>query len=139
MSQPLHQTKLRAPPRGTAERYLRSVSARFLIRARCFSDRARSGFRSEGPRTNDSLGESPDRLRRGHPRDLVRNLVLRPPPVHLRYAPQRRQYVATLELLTEVVQPVRVSRDHVDRFGRHAREAGLLPIPYSACFFKGNL
>src|SRR5213594_1470774 len=90
MSQTLHQTKLRAPPRGTAERYLRSVSARFLIRARCFSDRARSGFRSEGPRTNDSLGESADRLRRGHPRDLVRNLLLRRPAVHLRYALQGR-------------------------------------------------
>src|SRR2546426_4404204 len=89
MSQTLHQTKLRAPPRGTAERYLRSVSGRFLIRARCFSDCARSGFRSEGPRTNHSLGESPDRLRRGHPRDLVRNLLLRRPPVHLRYALQR--------------------------------------------------
>src|SRR3989475_2479777 len=89
MSQTLHQTKLRAPPRGTAERYLRSVFARFLIRARCFSDRARSGFRSEGPRTNHSLGESPDRLRRGHPRDLVRNLLLRRPAVHLRYALQR--------------------------------------------------
>src|SRR6059036_3868254 len=89
MSQTLHQTKLRAPPRGTAERYLRSVSARFLIRAPCFSDRARSGFPSEGPRTNHSLGESPDRLRRGHPRDLVRNLLLRRPPVHLRYAPER--------------------------------------------------
>jgi hypothetical protein len=49
------------------------------------------------------------------------------------------RYVATLELLTEVVQPVRVSRNQVDRFGRDAREAGLLPIPYSACFFKGNL
>src|SRR3989449_7090106 len=90
MSQTLHQTKLRAPPRGTAERYLRSVSARFLIRRLAFSDRARSGFRSKGPRTNDSIGESPDRLRRGHPRDLVRNLLLRRPPVHLRYAPQRR-------------------------------------------------
>src|SRR5437867_11906803 len=90
MSQTLHQTKLRAPPRGTAERYLRSVSARFLIRAPCFSDRARSGFRSEGPRTNDSIGESPDRLRRGYSRDLVRNLLLRRPPVHLRYAPHRR-------------------------------------------------
>src|SRR3989442_791407 len=49
------------------------------------------------------------------------------------------RYVATLELLTEVVQPVRVSRNHVERFGRDAREAGLLPIPYTACFFKGNL
>jgi len=49
------------------------------------------------------------------------------------------RYVATLELLTEVVEPIRVSRNHVDRFGRDAREAGLLPIPYSACFFRGNL
>src|SRR5256886_16849986 len=27
----------------------------------------------------------------------------------------------------------------MDRFGREARAAGLLPIPYSACFFKANL
>ena len=49
------------------------------------------------------------------------------------------QYVATLELLTEVVQPVQVSPDRIRRFGRDARGAGLLPIPYSTCFFKGNL
>ena len=49
------------------------------------------------------------------------------------------RYVATLELLTEVVQSVRVSRNRMDRFGREARAAGLLPIPYSACFFKANL
>jgi len=49
------------------------------------------------------------------------------------------QYVATLELLTEVVQPVRVSPGRIRRFGRDARGAGLLPIPYSACFFKENL
>jgi len=49
------------------------------------------------------------------------------------------RYVATLELLTEVVQPVRVSRDRIHRFGRDAREAGLLPIPYTACFSKRNL
>src|SRR5207245_5401826 len=49
------------------------------------------------------------------------------------------RHVATLELLTEVVEPIRISRDRVRRFGRDAREAGLLPIPYSGCFFKGNL
>ncbi|OLD91817.1 hypothetical protein AUG86_00120 [Euryarchaeota archaeon 13_1_20CM_4_64_14] len=49
------------------------------------------------------------------------------------------QYVATIEVLTEVVQPVRVSRESVDRFRRDARAAGLLPIPYTGCFFKGNL
>jgi hypothetical protein len=49
------------------------------------------------------------------------------------------RYVATIELLTEVVQPVRVARDSVDRFAREARAGGLLPIPYSGCFFKGNL
>jgi len=49
------------------------------------------------------------------------------------------RYVATLELLTEVVEPIGVTRDRIRRFGRDARAAGLLPIPYSACFFKGNL
>ena len=50
-----------------------------------------------------------------------------------------RRYVATLELLTEVLEPVRVSGDRIHRFNRDARAGGLLPIPYSACFFKGNL
>src|SRR6266705_1869741 len=49
------------------------------------------------------------------------------------------RYVATIELLTEVAEPVRGSRDRIQRFGRDARAGGLLPIPYSACFFKGNL
>ena len=49
------------------------------------------------------------------------------------------RYVATIELLTEVVEPVRISRDRIQRFGRDALAGGLLPIPYSACFFKGNL
>ncbi len=49
------------------------------------------------------------------------------------------RYVATIELLTEVVQPVRVARESIDRFRRDARAVGVLPIPYSGCFFKGNL
>lgn len=49
------------------------------------------------------------------------------------------RYVATIELLTEVVQPVRVARASIDRFRREVRARGLLPIPYTGCFFKGNL
>jgi hypothetical protein len=49
------------------------------------------------------------------------------------------RFVATIELLTEVVQPFRVGRDRIRRFERDARRLGLLPIPYSNCVFKGNL
>ena len=49
------------------------------------------------------------------------------------------RYVATIEPLTEVVETVRVARSSVDRFHRDARVTGLLPIPYTGCFFKGNL
>jgi hypothetical protein len=49
------------------------------------------------------------------------------------------RFVATIELLTEVVQPLRVGRDWIRRFERDARRTGLLPIPYSGCFFKANL
>ena len=49
------------------------------------------------------------------------------------------RFVATIELLTEIVKPVSISRDHLDRFCDDARANGLLPIPYSACFFRGNL
>jgi hypothetical protein len=49
------------------------------------------------------------------------------------------QYIASIELLTEVVEPVRVDRGPVDRFVREARAGGLLPIPYTGCFFNGNL
>jgi len=48
-------------------------------------------------------------------------------------------YVATIELLTEVATPVRIAPSRVERFGRDARRAGLLPLPYSGCFFKENL
>lgn len=49
------------------------------------------------------------------------------------------RFVATIELLTEVVQPIRLGRERIFRFCQAARRAGLLPIPYSGCFFKGNL
>ncbi len=51
----------------------------------------------------------------------------------------RGRFVATIELLTEVVQPLRISASQVRHFGRSARTHGLLPIPYSACFFRENL
>jgi hypothetical protein len=51
----------------------------------------------------------------------------------------RGRFVATIELLTEVVRPVDVSKDRIGRFSREIRRTGLLAIPYSGCFFKGNL
>jgi hypothetical protein len=48
-------------------------------------------------------------------------------------------HVATIELLTEVVAPVHIPADRVREFCRDARICGLLPIPYSGCFFKENL
>ncbi|HYY48873.1 MAG TPA: hypothetical protein VFA17_09375 [Thermoplasmata archaeon] len=49
------------------------------------------------------------------------------------------RFVATIELLTEVVRPIRLGRERVLRFCRDAQRSGLLPIPYSGCFFRGNL
>ncbi len=47
--------------------------------------------------------------------------------------------VATIELLTEVIAPVRIAVARVRRFGAACRAVGLMPIPYTGCFFKGNL
>jgi hypothetical protein len=44
-------------------------------------------------------------------------------------------YVATLELLTEIVEPVRISANRVERFCQEARAMGLLSVPYTGCFF----
>lgn len=49
------------------------------------------------------------------------------------------KYVATAEILTEVVNPLRISRARVRDLERDAARRGLLAIPYSSCFFKGNL
>jgi len=48
-------------------------------------------------------------------------------------------HVSTAELLTEVVKPVRATTGEVDGFRRKAARQAMTPIPYSACFFKGNL
>lgn len=49
-------------------------------------------------------------------------------------------HVSTAELLTEVVKPVHVmTTREVDAFGRKAARHAMTPIPYSTCFFKGNL
>jgi len=50
-----------------------------------------------------------------------------------------RRYVATVELLTEVVTPVRIAPTRVRRFGGECRDLGLLPLPYSGCYFKDDL
>lgn len=49
------------------------------------------------------------------------------------------KYVSTAELLTEILEPLRVSRARVEELGRAAARQGLLAIPYTSCFFKGNL
>lgn len=48
-------------------------------------------------------------------------------------------HVSTVELLTEVLNPIRISSERVRGFARLCARRGLLAIPYSACFFKGNL
>ena len=48
-------------------------------------------------------------------------------------------FVATVEALTEVLHPVRLSMRQADVFVRTAKRLGMLAIPYTGCFFKGNL
>lgn len=49
------------------------------------------------------------------------------------------RFVATIELLTEVLHPIRIPSSEVRRFCGEARREGLLPIPYSSSFFQENL
>ena|GEM_PF-2745279 len=51
----------------------------------------------------------------------------------------QNRFVATIELLTEVLTPIRISVDRVQRFCEDVERLGLLPIPYSGCFFNENL
>lgn len=48
-------------------------------------------------------------------------------------------FVSTAELLTEINAPASTTPEEVDRFAKIAEHAGVQAIPYSACFFKGNL
>ena len=48
-------------------------------------------------------------------------------------------YVSTAELLTEIRAPASVTPEEIGRFAKVAEHAGAQSIPYSACFFKGNL
>ncbi len=48
-------------------------------------------------------------------------------------------YVSTVELLTEIVAPASVTPEEVARFAKVAEHAGAQVLPYSACYFKGNL
>lgn len=48
-------------------------------------------------------------------------------------------YVSSVEILTEVGVPPRVQPGDVRAFSRAAEREGMQAIPYSACFFKGNL
>ena len=140
MSQTLHRTKLRAPGRGTAARYLRSVSARIpntAIRRSGIVPGADADVRALErlvPSENGLTVFDADTQETSYGICFFDGL-----PYIFDTHRKGTQYVATIELLTEVVQPVRVARDSVDRFRRNVRAAGLLPIPYTGCFFKGNL
>ncbi len=48
-------------------------------------------------------------------------------------------YVSTAEVLTETIAPAAVTPEEVARFAKVAEHAGVQTLPYSACFFKGNL
>lgn len=48
-------------------------------------------------------------------------------------------FVSTVEILTEVVAPATATPEEVARFSKVAEHHGVQAIPYSACFFKGNL
>ncbi len=48
-------------------------------------------------------------------------------------------YVSTAELLTEIGAPARATPEEMERFAKVAEHAGVQAMPYSACFFKGNL
>ncbi len=48
-------------------------------------------------------------------------------------------FVSTVEVLTETVAPASVTPEEVARFAKVAEHAGVQTLPYSACFFKGNL
>lgn len=49
------------------------------------------------------------------------------------------RFVATVEALTEVVRPVPVKPRELESFVRVAERRGVLALPYTGCFFKGNL
>ena len=52
---------------------------------------------------------------------------------------KERWYVSTAELLTEINAPANTTPAELERFAKVAEHAGAQTIPYSACFFKGNL
>lgn len=52
---------------------------------------------------------------------------------------KERWYVSTAELLTEIGAPASTTPEEVERFRKVAEHAGAQVIPYSTCFFKGNL
>ncbi len=140
MSQMLPQTKLRALDRATAVRYLRHRSARSSNRRPTVPD--------------DVSARSPDlrSLERLFPTEngiTVFDAETQETSYGICFVGgfpyifdthlKAGRYVATIELVTELVDPVRIPPARVRAFGGAARGLGLLPIPYTGCFFKGNL
>jgi|SRR6266581_3727447 len=136
MSQTLHQTKLRALVRATARRYLRHPSAcssntrgafptcgRALAELRVLeqllpTENGITVFDAENQETSCGI------------------LFLDDLPFIFDTHRKDGRYVATIELMTELVTPVRIPSTRVRRFGGACRDLGLLPPPYSAVTSK---
>ncbi len=66
-------------------------------------------------------------------------LVLESLPLIFDTHRKESSFVSTVELLTEIVAPASVTPEEVSRFAKIAEHVGAQLLPYSACFFKGNL
>src|SRR2546425_378715 len=140
MSQTLHRTKLRAPAAGTAVRYLRSVPAAAPNRSWVLRGNVRSPIADLKLLERLIPSENGVTVLDAETQETSYGIcVLDGLPYIFDTHRKDRFYVATIELLTEVLTPVRISVEHVRAFCRDSRARGLLPIPYSGCFFKGNL
>ena len=137
MSQTLHRTKLRALDRATAARYLSHRSTRLSnirasVRDRMSSARAdRRLLERLVPTENGITVFDAETQETSYGINVIDGL-----PYIFDTHRKEGHYVATIELLTEVVAPVRIGHARIERFGSAARALGLLPVPYSGCFFK---
>lgn len=140
MSQTLHRTKLRALGDATTARYLRSAPR---PAGRNIWDALRTAMDAEAEvRRLHGIVPSENGVTVFDAETQETSYGI----VHFDGLPfifdthrKGTDFVATIELLTEIKDPVRISGARVARFNRMAERTGLLPIPYTGCFFKENL
>src|SRR6266511_4939419 len=137
MSQTLHQTKLRALVRATARRYLRASVRALLSYARARSRRVARA--TAELRVLEQLLPTENGITVFDAENQATSYgiwFLDDLPFIFDTHRKDGRYVATIELLTEVVTPVRIPPARVCRFGAACRDLGLLPLPYSAATSK---